>query len=87
MKITTKFKIERFLRRIKNKFKRKSFKVKLGDQFIGKNHRGLGIAYIVTDIQKLKSTKNKRTKVLYELNGINTVEEKQLKQMERVEDV
>lgn len=83
MKKTTKYKIKGFLRRLKN-YKRKSFKVKIGDMFIGPNERGLNIAYIVTDIQELKSTKHKRTTTIYELNGDHTVKETELKSMERI---
>ncbi len=86
MKKTTKYKIKGFLRRIKNHTK-KNFKVKMGDQFMSANKRGTNIAYIVTDIQKIKSTKHKKTKTLYELNGNCTVEEKDLKKMVRLINV
>ena len=86
MKITTKYKIKGFVRRLKKRI-RKDFKVKLGDQFMSANKRGTNIAYIVTDIQKIKSTKHKKTKTLYELNGNCTVEEKDLKKMVRLIDV
>lgn len=82
MKKITKYKIKGFFRRLKRHF-RKDFKAKIGDQFIGENERGTYIAYIVTDILRLKSTKHKKIKILYELNGVCTVEEKQLKRMER----